>query len=331
MADQTMFDITVASMKIGVAVPIRNHRFLYWDDPGTWQNCSQWKAINSNFDELFRYENPDGVFEGYEDAAMLHVADNDAGDYWDHIIHGNNEEGILYWHPNQFELDINQEFYYVVAAKYATGTGGANKGISFFFDIGTTPAMTTSTNQIFLQWLTGSSDLALFKGTMTTITVIPGYDYCKVKLAIRDITGIWQVRVSSVAIMFNPFDKTGYYELSNVFPANGPFFSYDRFTRLVRTNQQVGYRYDPTGGAERIRLQMEFRNEDEDFYETMLKFYRLNHGTPGLPGLPLALEPNIPGLPPVIMGNIMNQGFPLRRDAARAQRYSGTFTFESIW
>jgi hypothetical protein len=271
------------------------------------------------------------VFEGFEDSAMLHLADLNAADDWQHIIEGNDGSGVLYWHPNYFDLSFSQKYYYAVAAKYICGTGGANKQISFFFDIGTSEAMGTVTNVIFLQWTSGSGDLQVFTGDITTLATAPGYDYSRVKVAFRDITSAWSLDLSSVAIMFNPFDGEGYYELTNVFPGNGPFWSYDKFTRLLRTNSQVGYRYDPSGGAERTRLQMEFRNEDGDFYENMLRFYRINQGTPGLPGLPLALEPNLPGLPPVIMGNFMNQGFPLRRDGARANRYSGTFTFESIW
>ena len=237
---------------------------------------------------------------------------------------------MRYWPAEMFDLG-NQAWYWSLAASVTIGTGGGNKNAAIWMSIGTDPAMATRTTMAFKLWTANDPDLKVYNGVKAAAPVNPTYDYARIFLVIQDVSSISGLAVDCVAVMFNPFDGSGYYELENVFPSNGPNVRYDKFARLVKTPTQVAHQYDPSGGAEVIRLGLEFRNESQDFYENMLRFFRFNKGTPGIAGRPLALEPNIPGLPPVIVGNFLNPTFPLVRDTSKAEFYSGTFEFETMW
>ncbi len=329
MADQTMFDIAVASMKLGVAVPIYNPSFKYWDDPGTWADPSQWQNLSSYF--TINRSAVSGVWYGYDDDAASTFVIASAPDDYSRLIYSGDGNGVRFWPSEMFDLGGSQDFYWSLVAQVTLTTGGGNRKFNLFLQLGTDAAMGTRTDHGVTEWTSNQIDLTLENGTLSSVSVTQTYDFARLRFAARDISGTASLTLDCIGMMFNPWDGSGFYLLDKVFPANGPLTRYDKFARLIKTPTQVAHQYDPSGGAEVIRLGMEFRQENQDFYENMLRFFRFNKGTPGVAGRPLALEPNIPGLPPMLVGNFLNPTFPLVRDTVRAERYSGTFEFETMW
>ena len=129
--------------------------------------------------------------------------------------------------------------------------------------------------------------------------------------------------------MFNPFSTAaGYYQFTGF--AEIPSQGFRRFTQDSVNPVGSTQRFDPSGGAEKLRLTCQFEDELPDFYENMKRFYNINHGMPGVPPLPLLIEPNLPGYPPTFRCNIVGDEFPLDRQRARGNFYGGTITFEAV-
>jgi hypothetical protein len=131
--------------------------------------------------------------------------------------------------------------------------------------------------------------------------------------------------------MFDPFSGDGYYELTNVYSVDPPRHGYGRFTSDSTTRQGNDVRYDSSGGSDKLRLTVRYQDEALTVYENLKKFYDINHGTPGLSGLPLLIEPNLPGFPSTFMCNISEPEYPLNMNRHFADRFGGTVTFTGIW
>lgn len=325
-------------MKIGIAVPIMNPSFKAWDDVGTWSDPSKWDLNGTYLTADRRREAfmPNGRFEGWDDDAALQLAVTQAPDDWTHIVHSNDDSGLRFWPSEQFDLSTAQKYYWSFAGLFVVGTGGANKSIGFFFYVGDDENLSSVNSVQFTDYDGSSSPLFFdkYSGTMeggTAITTTNGYDFSRVSIGFRDMTSLHYCCVDNIGIMFDPFNGNGYYELTNVFATNGPAWRYQSFVKRKRTNRGTLRKYDPSGGAEPIRLSMELRNEEAETYEQMLRFYRMNRGVDGIPGVPLLIEPNIPGLPLTMMVDCVDQHFPMVRTNQRAKRYAGTFNFETIW
>lgn len=317
MAD--IYDTTVTHMKIGVAVPIVNPSFKFWDDPNTWSVPNGWTKANLT---VGRY------WTGYDgDQASLKLSAASIPDDYSYKI---QSAPCRFWYDYHV-LNTAQDFYWSLAGQATISGGGANVGAAIQLrtadTVGMTGSLTSSTLKSFTT--TSAAELVRFTGTANH-NPSAGNEFADILMFLRDATVIF-VYWDCIGVMFNPIDASGYYQLTNVFPANGPQFWYEKMGQLIKTPLGTHKRHDPSGGAEKIKLSLQFINEDITTYETLKYFHQLNWGTPGLPGLPLALEPNLPGLPPMLVVNWMDNDFPLTRDTTKAERYSGTCNFETMW
>lgn len=320
----TMFDIPVTSMKIGVACPIPNSSFKFWDDPGTWAEPTAW-TIAAGISTISRSTTT--AYDG--DRSALYMGVGNAPDDFTSIA---NSQGQRYWSANDANLDpTNQAFYYSLAATYAVGSGGAHKEIRIQFAIGDDVDLTNKYTTTVKSWTTGtSSTVTLYTGSVTPI-ITPGYDFCQVRAFFTDLSSASYLTMDCIGVMFNPLTNAGYLELTNVYPANGPTFAPENFISVSRTPTGTMKRYDVSGGAVKYRLDIELRDESETTYQNLLNMWYLNTGTPGIAGYPLLIEPNVPALPPTLMVNFVGNSFPLYRSTAYARRYGGVISFETVW
>ena len=318
----TMFDIPVASMKLGVACPIPNNSFKFWDDPGTWIAPTAWTMGTGIV--------PTRTWTGYDaDRSMAKLQVIYAPDDFSRLV---KSKGQRYWNANDADLHTSaQYFYYSFAATYAVGGGGANARIGVQFVVGDDEDLTNKYVSTFKTWTTGSSaTLTLYTGTFAPI-ITPGHDFGQWRVYFTDLTVPSQIEMDCLGVMFNPLTNAGYLELTNVYPANGPTFAPENFLSISRTPTGTMKRFDVSGGAVKYRLDIELRDESETVYQNLLQFWYLNTGVPGVAGYPLLIEPNIPALPPTLMVNFVGNSFPITRSTARARRYGGVITFETVW
>jgi hypothetical protein len=336
MAD--MYDISVTSMKIGVAIPIVNNSFRFWDDPGTWQDPTGWTAGGGNV-SLYRYQDPisNGYWLGYDDNAALRISDfatipNDT-------THETYSDTKRFWPDNAHTLASTLTIYFNMAWGFnnnATTPGGSALN-HFVIQIGNNSSL-ASVQEVTLvadvSASTAQTGFTLASGTKNISTNSGAAVWARARHVWRDWTGVSRLdfQCDCIGIMFNPFDyTTGYLELTNVHPANGPVFTPQNFIRESKTPMGTSRRSDLSGGHEKYQLDFELRNESSTTYENLKRFYDINRGTPGIPGVPLLIEPNIPGIPPTLMVNMVGNQFPIRRQTSRAERYGGTLTFETVW
>jgi hypothetical protein len=335
VAATTIYDITVTHMKMGVALPIANNSFKYWDDPGTWAVPSAWTNKTPGNWTLSKH------FVGYDDdRAALQVNDTNgiADGAFPNAMQGGDPAARRRWWPaNEQVPGTSVAIYYSFAWGYVT-TGPGPTDPLFLNSISLSDAAGSGAITGNVGTVVTTAQVVDFP-TLETGTVVLGsittsHRHCMFSaVKANDWTGTILAQIDSIGCMVNPFDwaTDGYLQLTNVFPVNGPFFTYQKFSRLTRTPLQVAKRFDPSGGAEVIRLSVELRNESLTTYQNLKRFYDLNKGVPGIPGVPLAIEPNLPGLPNMMMVDITNNSFPLRRDSGRGTFYSGVFTFETVW
>lgn len=322
----TMYDISVASMKIGIACPIPNNSFRFWDDPGTWVDPSAWTATNVSVARQGKWTT---FGTGYDDdRSMLYLYTSSAPDDTSYRL---VSTPVMFWQAADNDLSTTQAYYYSLAANYSIGTGGANKKVVLYMTVGTSSTLGTSSSAVIKEWTTGTGgSLVLYTGSVTP-TTSAGYDWFAFQAYIRNVSTLTYAYLDTIGIMFNPIDGTGYYTLTNVFPANGPSFAPEHFIETTRTPLGITRRYDISGGNEKYRIELELRDESATTYQYLKRFWDYNRGTPGINPYPLLIEPNIPSLPPTLMVNFVGNRFPLTRQTSRAQRYGGVVTFETIY
>jgi hypothetical protein len=318
----TMFDIPVTSMKLGVACPIPNNSFKFWDDPGTWIAPSTWSMGTGIV--------PTRTWDAYDgDRSMLKLQIVSAPDDFSRLV---KSKGYRYWNANDKDLHTSaQYFYYSFAATYSVGGGGANARIGVQFCVGDDEDLTNKYVSTFKTWTSGSSStLTLYTGTFAPL-IVDGYDFGQWRVYFTDLAVPSQMEMDCLGVMFNPGDNSGYVALTNVYPVNGPTFAPENFLSTSRTPTGTMKRFDVSGGAVKYRMDFELRDENETTYQNLLNLWYLNSGVPGVAGYPLLIEPNIPALPPTLMVNFVGNSFPITRSTARARRYGGVLTFETVW
>ena len=309
--------ISVAMMKIGAALPILNESFRYWDDPGTWANAAAWAKTGVT---VGRY------WTGYDDDAAVAISDSSIPDDQTNFI---MSAGQRFWNDNALGFSSLTVYYSYAAFMQTLTGGGGNQRLQLHLQVDDTAAFASPTGTNIASQPT-SVDTTYTRYTGTSALTIGAADrWVRAKLIIRDAALMVMV-VDNLGVMFNPFSPgTGYYQFTAF--AEIPDHSYDRFTQDQRTSTGRTRRFDPSGGAENLILTATFEDEDIAFYQSMKRFYDLNPGEPGLPGIPLLLEPNLPGYPPTFMCNIADRPFPLRRQGNRGNFYGGTMTFEAVY
>ena len=317
MAD--MYDTTVASMKIGVAVPVANHSFKYWDDAGSWVLPTAWTKANLT---ATRY------WTGYDDLeAGLALAGASVPDDTTYRITQTNAQ--RFWNDDR-PTPSPQDIYSSIAAHITFTSPGANANVQFMLSYDSTAAFPSVTEVELDSW-SADTTAALTIHTAETVWDPANADkWAKVHISMTDATAI-AARFDCIGIMFDPFTRDAYYELTNVWPVNGPEWRYGRGVQITKTPLGTHKAFDPSGGNEKIQLSFRLQDEDIDTYQALKQFFDINKGTPGLPGLPLLIEPNLPGLPPTVMVNFTDKAFPLARQNSRALRYGGTLNLESVW
>jgi hypothetical protein len=321
MAD--IFDITVASMKLGVAVPVPNHSFKYWDDPGTWADPSKWTPNNSP--TIARN------YTGFDDYSAVQISKVSApADNTTRI------ESVIsrIWNDNaaitMFSATMNKYYYSIAAYVSSLSGGGGDPGFKAQLVLDTAEAFPSPSYGTLFSINSQTSELVLNTGAVTHAGAGAGDKWAQVMLIVRDATTVMAV-VDNVGVMFDPFDNNGYTELTNVFSSTPPGQDYRRYTKDAETRHGTTVRTDDSGGGEKLALRLHFENESLATYETLKRYYDLNHGTPGLPGLPLLIEPNLPGYPPTFMCNIPERPFPINQVSQGANRYGGSITFVGVW
>jgi hypothetical protein len=329
-----MYDISVASMKIGVALPIANASFRFWDNPGTWTQPTGWVNKSSNW-AISRH------WTGYDDdRASMEVTDtNGIADaaFPNAIESGDTLIRRRWWPANALGPGSSVAVYYSFAWGYSTGTPGVTNPL-LLNNLEISDQDGTPTSKGNVGPVVTTSDVLAFPtretGTVVLTSVASTQRFFLFNaLKANDWTGTVTAQIDSIGAMVNPYDwdNLGYLELTNVFPANGPNFAPENFVQSAKTPLGTVLRHDVSGGFERYRLGFELRNEPQSVYQNLRRFYDLNRGTPGIEGVPLLIEPNIPGMPNVLMVNMVGNSFPLRRTTAAAERYAGILVFETIW
>lgn len=312
----TMYDISDANMKLGVAFPVLNDSFKYWDNPGTWNVPTKWTLSNLSVSRNFTGFDDDAALQltaSAPPASLTHYAASVISQYW----------------PDSRALPAaNMTVYYSWAGYAIALTGGAS--IVMWLQVDNAEAFSSPSASAIGTIAATGSELAIVSGT-SVITNTTADRWARV------LASGWNGTVASgvvdcIGVMFNPFDTgAGYYELTGVRSVTGPSREFLRFTQRDTTRQGVDRRYDPSGGAEKRVMRVQLDREDIALVEMLKKFYDLNHGTPGVPGVPLLLEPNVPGFPPTMLCNIDDQAFPLDKQGNLANFWDGTITFRAVY
>ena len=317
-----MFDINVAAMKIGVAIPILNNSFRYWDDPGTWLVPSSWTK-NAGIVTLREWTH---AYDA-DDAAVYLVGSSVPDDNSVNLTSSTERM----WPENHQGFPSGITCYYSWAV-FINALSGAGANARVRLQIGVDSAQDFSGSP---QWTTlddvlaTDTEIRLRTGT-AVLSVTAADRWARCLLILRDATSI-QAKIDCPAVMFNPFAPlVGYYAFTG-WADNGPPATFQRYHQMDDTRQGVTRTHDPSGGAEKLVLPLSFRDESAEFYENMHGFFNLNKGRPGLTGVPLLLEPNLPGYPPTMMCNIVENEFPLKRQAGASPWYGGTVTFKSVY
>jgi len=315
-----IYDITTADIKLGVAFPVPNASFKFWDDPGTWIAPQAWTKNNVSVLHLWA---------GYDDDAAATILASSPPD--DNTY--NLESTVKRFLNDNRNYAISQVYYSIAINLTSLTTPGANGSFRVVLGTDTESAFGDTPVYNVIKSLTATNaELTRYTGTATGLSIPAADVWCKVLLVARDAAAI-AATVDNVGLMFNPLAPTnsGYYEISNVRPVSPPRQGFHRFTQDTITRLGNVNRSDESGGAEQLRLTVVFENEAQAIYENLKKLYDVNHGIPGIPGLPLLIEPNLPGYPPTFMCNMSEPQFPLNPDATWGIRYGGSVTFTQVW
>ncbi len=317
MAD--LYDLALAKMKLGVAVPIFNESFRYWDDPGTWANPTAWTkngiVVARSFTE---------AFDGDEAA----VAISDSGGIPDDDTQALTGAVARWWNDNRAMPTNPVVFYWSAAIRYVAFTGGTTHAFRFTMQFDDNQAFSSpGGNNTMLQLTTVDAAMTLRTG-LKPINLGANERWARPVLSLRDATTASAV-IDSLGVMMNPFNiSAGYYQFTAF--AETPSQRFKSYVEEQETTTGSTRRFDSSGGARKLQVVCQFDEEDLNFYEQIKLFWDINHGTPGLPGLPLLLEPNLPGYPPTLRCNMTDVDFPLDRQGARGSIYNGTVTFTAV-
>jgi len=317
-----IWDHTVAYMKLGVPFPIPNSSFRYWSDPGTWASLEAWTKNGAGM-TIGR------SWEGYDDKAGVVLSGSSVPADETHNIASTIKR---FWNDNDNTTRPTSLDIYTSAAIWVVAySGGTTPQFKIVLETDATSAFSSAaTYNLVVKNITGTDSAYVLNQSTVNKTVAATEKWARIKLVLRDATSM-VVNVDCVGIMFNPFGSNGYTTLTGVLSTTGPehrerTFNQDTVGRLGNTR-----RYDPSGGARKLILPLSLEHETLATWETIHKYWSLNHGTPGLPGVPLMVEPNLPGFPPTIMVNIKEVDSPLTRQGTTADNYGGSITFESVY
>jgi hypothetical protein len=306
-------------MKLGVAMPIPNHSFRYWDDAGTWSVPTAWTSSN-----IADTRNWTVAADG-DRAGCLLVGSTCPDDSTYRL----ESTAKRFWNDNETTPTGQKAYYNIWTYVASLTTPGANGSVRLLLVTDSTTAF-PSPQYTNLKIITATeAELTNHTGEVTMTSDATG-KFCKFWFVLRDAAAI-SVTVDCCGVMFDPFTGDGYYELENVFSVDAPSHRYARFTSDSTTRQGNNVRHDSSGGGEKLRLTVRYQDEPLTVYENLKKFYDINHGIPGLPGLPLLIEPNLPGYPSTFMCNISEPEYPLDKQRYINNRYGGTVTFTGIW
>lgn len=315
-----MWDTTVAYMKLGVPFPIPNNSFRYWSNPGTWTSLEGWTAANLTLARKWT---------GYDDDSGVTLTGSTIpADDTFYLM----STAKRFWNDNDNTTRPTSLDMYVSAAVWVVSySGGTTPTFKILLETDATSAFSSATSYTIKSTALSGTASAYALETNSSNKTIPSTEkWARIKLVLRDATAM-VINVDCVSVMFNPFGSGGYTTLTGVLSTSGPAhrertFNQDTVGRLGNTR-----RYDPSGGARKLILPLTLERETQSTWETLHNYWSLNMGTPGLPGIPLIIEPNLPGLPPTIMVNIKEIDSPLTRQGTTADNYGGSITFESVY
>lgn len=328
----TMFTTTVASMRIGVAIPIVNSAFRDWDtlsDTASWTDPTGW-ADTGPFSPQ-KAVSAASIFSNDVEAdgsSLVWLGTSAADDTTSTVLLSDFRK--YFW--GDVVLDAAQKFYAVMDHYNTTiATGGPNKEIAVRCVTATDSSGTSSLYDTIFNWTATSATGWTVLTNEFTPSAANGWRHAAIQLMARDLTsGVHSVQIKRPAMMFDPNTKDGYLELTNIFPTNGPAFGPMAFSSMKRDSLGRSRMHDPSGGGRKFTLNLEWRNEDIATYESMLRLWHINQGLPGMEPLPLLIQPNVPGLPSTLMCNWVG-GFQLSKQGRRAGRYGGNIQLEEVW
>jgi hypothetical protein len=319
-----IFVQTVTHPKIGIAIPIANPSFEFWTDAAAVVDAQHWTAQGSII--TARKENVSGV--GNKDS----IADEFSSIQLSGTSIPNNDTmrvispALQYWHSTGPQLPASLVVYYSIYAHYvAHTTPGASVQFRFAIQTDDNAAMSSAIVTSLQSLVTSNGSLLRYNGSITTASAA-GDRYAQFWLRLRD-AAIMTVVVDEIGAMFDPIGNAGYVQLTNVYPANGPDFDP---VDMVAHDRGVGgmlRRFDISGGARYYRIEYELVNEPPAVYETLRRYHALNKGMNGRPPLPLGLELNIPGIPPLL--NVAMTRFNMKRQRSWSELYGGTIELET--
>jgi hypothetical protein len=313
-----IYDITTTHMKLGVAMPIPNSSFKYWDDPGTWVTPTDWTE-NTTF--AGRHWT---AYDADTAAATVVATGAPPG-------HSYNFTSLAkrFYNDNR-GTPTTQDVYYHFPM-YLFSMADPTGDVTIFLEVDSTAAMSSPTQTTLKIITVGAidTDYQIYTGSVAA-SIASADKFCRLVVGFVG-TGATSIYMDNLGVMFDPFSGDGYYELTDVFSVDAPQHPYQRFT--VRDTTRLGndVRIDPSGGAEKLQVTVTWQDESLAVYEKLKQFYDINHGTPDLPGLPLLLEPNLPGYPATFMCNMSDPAYPLNKQRNINNRYGGTVTFRGIW
>jgi hypothetical protein len=315
-----IYDISISDMKIGVAIPIPNNSFRYWDNPGVWSDPTKWTENNLAAGRYWTGYDGDRAGCGIIGAS---IPDDDT---W------NLQSTPCRWcNDNDSATDTTiTTVYWGYAREIYSSSGGGTPAL--YFQLGYDSAEAFSSPVWTTLSTTYSTGAEYYYNTGTKI--VSGLDvdepWAAVRLVLRDAT-VLAARIDSVGVMVDPIGDNGYYELTSVRSVTPPDQAFTRYTQDGETRLGTTNRFDPSGGGEKLRLRLRFEHENITIYENLKTLYDYNHGTPGMAPLPLMIEPNLPGYPPMFMCNIEEKRFPLTRDSNWGDTYGGDLTLVGVW
>lgn len=314
-------NITIGDMKIGVALPIPNNSFKYWDDPGTWSAPSKWTP--NNVGTLRHWEAYDG------DRAAVQIAGASVPDDETYNL---QSPPMRWWNDNDNTAytTITKVYWGCALYVYTLSGGGGNAGVYLQLGYDTDEAFPSPVWETLVTSAGVTPDWVYYPSTKTTTSMTVDEPWAAIRLVLRDATLIG-TRMDCVGMMVDPIGNDGAYTLTNVRSVIPPDQAYSRYTQDGETRLGTTNRVDTSGGATKLRLRVRFENEAIATYEALKRFYDYNHGTPGMAPLPLMLEPNLPGFPPMFMCNVEEKRFPLTRDSNWGNTYGGDMTFVGVW
>jgi hypothetical protein len=317
-----IFDnITIGDMKIGVALPVPNNSFKFWDDPGTWAAPEKW--TKNNVGALRHFEAYDG------DRAAVQIAGASVPDDETYNLQSTIKR---WWNDNDGTAYTTISKVYWGAALYVhtLSGGGGNEGAYLQIGYDDNEAFSSPTWETLVSTSGVVADWVYYTGTKTTASMDVDEPWVGARLVLRDATVI-SARLDCVGMMVDPIGNDGAYTLTNVRSVTPPDQVYGRYAQDGETRLGTTNRVDTSGGATKLRLRVQFQNETIATYEALKRFHDYNLGTPGMAPLPLMLEPNLPGYPPMFMCNIEEKRFPLTRDSNWGDTYGGSMTFVGVW